>query len=105
MVPETGDLVKIMHWNILSDFRAQLQFKELLSDKIRDWSYRSFLIQEHIKKIDRDVFGLCDLDSGTKSKFLCAAIRELGYEEYHEENCKIGISIFYRTAKFTLVEQ
>ena len=66
MVPETGDLVKIMHWNILSDFRAQMNFKHLLSDKIRDWSYRSFLIQEHIKKVDPDVFGLCDLDTGTK---------------------------------------
>ena len=51
------------------------------------------------------MFGLCDLDSGTKSKFLCASIRDLGYEEYHEENCKIGVSIFYRTAKFTMVEQ
>jgi mRNA deadenylase 3'-5' endonuclease subunit Ccr4 len=96
LVPEKGDLVKVMHWNILSDYRAKKFFAEIVSDKIRDWSYRSFLIQEHIKKIDPDVFGLCDLDSGTKQKFLSKSIKEMGYQEFHTENCQIGISIFYK---------
>lgn len=55
-----------MHWNILSDYRANLQFKKLMPNSILDWGYRSFLIQEHIKKVDPDVFGLCDLDAGVK---------------------------------------
>lgn len=66
MTPQTGDLVKVMHWNILSEYRAGMLFQNMVSDKILDWSYRSFLIQEHIKKIDPDVFGLCDMDTGTK---------------------------------------
>ena len=66
MTPQTGDLVKGMHWNILCEYRAGMLFQNMVSDKILDWSYRSFLIQEHIKKIDPDVFGLCDMDTGTK---------------------------------------
>ena len=78
-------------------------FKHLLSDKIRDWSYRSFLIQEHIKRVDPDIFGLCDLDAGTKYKFFCISIKQLGYEEFHMENSLVGISIFYKVSKFTLI--
>jgi hypothetical protein len=39
-----GELLKIMHWNILSDYRSQLNFKKLMPKEILEWSYRSFLI-------------------------------------------------------------
>ena len=51
------------------------------------------------------MFGLCDLDAGVKQKIFSTAIQKLGYEEYHMCNSKIGCSIFYKSSKFTLVDQ
>jgi mRNA deadenylase 3'-5' endonuclease subunit Ccr4 len=75
-----------------------------MTKSVLEWGYRSFLIQEHIKRVDPDVFGLCDLDAGVKQKIFSTAIKKLGYQEYHMCNSKIGTSIFYKTAKFTLIE-
>ena len=36
---------------------------------------------------------------------MSASIRDLGYEEFHVENSKIGISIFYKPSKFTLIDK
>ena len=92
-----------MHWNVLSDFRAKATLKQSIEPYILDWSNRSFLIQEHIKSVDPDIIGLCDVDGGSRNKFLSNSICSLGYQEYHKDNTKLGVSIFFKSEQFTLI--
>ena len=72
---------------------------------VLDWSNRSYLIQEHIKNIEPDILGLCEIDAGAIHKFLSQSICSYGYKEYHKDNWKHGVSIFYKTEVFNLIEQ
>lgn len=94
-----------MHWSILSDFRAKATLNGIVDPHILDWSNRSYLIQEHIRNVDPDIFGLCDIDAGARHKFLSQSICSTGYHEYHKDNSKLGLSIFFKTEVFTLVQQ
>ena len=97
--------IKLMHWNILSDYRAKWTFEGIIDETILDWSNRSFLIQEHIKYVNPDVLGLCDIDTGGRHKFLSQFICSQGYKEFHKENMNLGVSIFYKTDIFELIEK
>ena len=60
---------KIMHWNILSQKRADNEFTKVIPDQYLKWGHRNLLIQEHIRNVDADIIGLCDIDIGPKFMF------------------------------------
>lgn len=76
---EASYTMKIMHWNTLSSFRADQQYTGVVSKEYLKWSYRSFIILQNIKAHDPDVFGLCDLESGSKYKFFAQSLAKIGY--------------------------
>lgn len=65
------------------------------------------MIQEHIKSINPDVIGLCDLDAGQKFTFLEKAMKRMGFDCFSKFNghAELGVAIFFKTSKFILDKQ
>ena len=62
------------------------------------------MIKEHIKSINPDVIGLCDLDAGHKFTFLEKAMKEMGFDCFSKFNsqAELGVAIFYKSSRFIL---
>lgn len=62
------------------------------------------MIKEHIKSINPDVIGLCDLDGGHKFTFLEKAMKEMGFDVFCKYNsqAELGVAIFYKSDKLFL---
>ena len=62
------------------------------------------MIKEHIRHVNPDVVGLCDLDAGQKFVFLDKAMREMGYDSFFKFNgeAELGVAIFYKKSRFVL---
>lgn len=97
---------KIMHWNILSQKRADNEFEKIIPEQYLKWGHRNLLIQEHIRNVDADIIGLCDIDIGPKFTFFQRSMKTNGYGCYSQHNkfVGLGIAIFYKHSRFVLDE-
>ena len=91
---------KVMHWNVMSDLRAQKEYKGKINDQILASKSRIPLITAKIKSVDPDVFGICDMDAGS---YLSREIAMLGYSEFTKSKDKLSVSIFYKKSVFESV--
>ena len=54
--------------------------------------------------MDPDIIGICDVDAGPRHNFLSKSICNNGYQEYHKDNTKLGVSIFFKSEVFNVIK-
>ena len=110
----TKDYIRVMNYNILAPNlfynSVRLEEEEEEKEEIYEWSYRSNLIIEMIKKLEIDIICFEELEEEDNENFI-NQLKELKYnykfkkrpkhgKEKHIEGC----GIFYNINKFELIE-
>jgi hypothetical protein len=98
--PKKDSPIKLMHWSIMTDKRAQTEYKGKLPDKVLAIKQRQWLILNQIKAVDPDIFDLCEIERDSLAGEIC----KLGYGEYSKNRDQVPVSIFYKKSRFDLVE-
>ena len=95
--------IRIMQWNVLSDFRGRGFYSKDITESDLSWAKRQPIIIKKIKEADPDVFGVCDIDAGKNFTSFKAELNKLGYDQQYKSNETLMLCIFYKRTKFELV--
>jgi mRNA deadenylase 3'-5' endonuclease subunit Ccr4 len=93
----------LMHWNVMSDFRGKDFYVKDIATSELSWAKRLPTIVKKIIEVSPDIFGVCDIDAGKNYAAFKKEMTKHGYAEFSKENKTLQQAIYYKKAKFDLV--
>ena len=93
--------IKLMQWNILAQAMCDKQAFPRVAAKYLLWRHRLPLIVEHIRHVNADLIGLCEVDvmaNGTQQQELLDELRKLGYKStvHEKKGGKSGSALLWK---------